>query len=95
MINVGSMCVIFLTLVCRGFSLILRWVKFLEVYVKTILLECSEGFFGASCKNKCLCVDGKTTSCHHVTGACTCAPGYTGSTCAASKKIYNEMPSVF
>ena len=69
--------------------------KILEVYVKTILLECSKEFFGASCKNKCLCVAGKTTACHHVTGACTCAPGYTGSTCAASKKIYYEMPSVF
>ena len=37
---------------------------------------CQQGHFGSDCLLNCQCLNGAT--CHHVTGECTCAPGYQG-----------------
>lgn len=45
-------------------------------------LDCSEGFYGDECENKCgYCIN--STKCHHVNGTCMdgCEPGYKGEYC--------------
>ena len=40
---------------------------------------CLRGWFGEACAQRCSCPPG--AACHHVTGACRCPPGFTGSGC--------------
>lgn len=40
---------------------------------------CPEGSFGPSCKHSCQCQNG--AACDHVSGACTCSAGWTGTFC--------------
>uniref|UniRef100_A0A1I7W842 Multiple epidermal growth factor-like domains protein 10 n=1 Tax=Heterorhabditis bacteriophora TaxID=37862 RepID=A0A1I7W842_HETBA len=44
-------------------------------------VECEDGFYGPDCINKCKCRGTSTASCHRVTGACQCHPGFTGEFC--------------
>ena len=53
-------------------------------YVLTYLLSevcaaCRPGFYGAGCRLECQCPSGDP--CDHVTGECSCPPGYTGTAC--------------
>lgn len=46
------------------------------------MLECSYGYYGERCSNKCgQCLN--STACHHVTGTCVngCEPGYKAPNC--------------
>jgi hypothetical protein len=47
------------------------------------LSECAQGTFGTNCTSTCTCNSTHSTSCHHVTGACTCKAGWEGSTCSS------------
>lgn len=40
---------------------------------------CPEGSFGPSCESSCQCQNG--AACDHVSGACTCTAGWTGTFC--------------
>ena len=44
-----------------------------------ILPECPSGSFGQNCERDCLCQNGGV--CDHVTGSCSCKPGFYGDTC--------------
>ena len=41
--------------------------------------ECSSGKYGDDCSGTCSCQNG--ADCDHVTGQCTCTPGYQGKLC--------------
>jgi hypothetical protein len=41
------------------------------------------GTYGQDCELKCPCEN--RAQCHHVTGKCECAPGYTGEQCEIGK----------
>ena len=41
------------------------------------------GSYGQDCELKCPCEN--RARCHHVTGKCECAPGYTGERCENGK----------
>lgn len=43
-------------------------------------LECSNGQYGLNCSEPCRCENGG--KCHHISGECTCAPGFTGPLCS-------------
>lgn len=43
------------------------------------LPECPAGFYGADCRQRCLCQNGAT--CNQTSGTCTCASGWTGTAC--------------
>lgn len=45
---------------------------------------CPQGRFGLNCSQVCTC-SGDQYSCHHVTGKCSCLPGYYGNRCHLSK----------
>lgn len=45
--------------------------------------ECMNGTYGRGCAQLCQCENGAL--CDHVSGACTCSPGYTGTFCEKSK----------
>lgn len=45
---------------------------------------CVNGMFGVHCEEHCACRKGAT--CHHVTGACLCPPGWRGSHCEQGKQ---------
>ncbi|KJH52428.1 EGF-like domain protein [Dictyocaulus viviparus] len=47
-------------------------------------VQCEDGFYGPDCINKCKCRGTSSASCHRVTGACQCHPGFTGEFCHAS-----------
>ncbi|MEQ2259187.1 hypothetical protein XENORESO_008158 [Xenotaenia resolanae] len=50
--------------------------------------ECINGNYGHSCAQKCLCQN--EALCDHVSGACICSPGFTGSLCEKSKAFFNH-----
>lgn len=47
------------------------------------LSECVNGSYGQRCTQQCQCQNGAL--CDHVSGACTCSPGYAGTSCEKSK----------
>lgn len=52
-----------------------------------IFVECSLGFFGDKCKNKCSRYCLNNDSCDHISGVCPrgCIDGYNGSRCNKCK----------
>lgn len=54
---------------------------------KTIIVECSAGFFGINCVNRCSEKCNLTRVCDRLTGQCDggCIPGWKGATCNESK----------
>lgn len=48
--------------------------------------ECSAGMFGLGCRHRCQC-DNKAM-CDHVSGACTCQVGWTGTFCEKRKRVF-------
>ena len=40
---------------------------------------CSAGLYGEGCNQPCACAN--DALCHHITGACECPPGWTGTSC--------------
>ena len=52
---------------------------------RVVLDSPTAGTFGSDCSSSCTCQNG--AACHHVTGLCTCAPGWTGSTCTQACPI--------
>ena len=52
-------------------------------------LACDEGRFGHNCKRICKCRHG--SKCDHVTGSCTCKPGYTGKYCEISESFSRSI----
>lgn len=48
---------------------------------------CPNGMYGYNCTQKCACETGTSQICHHVTGTCTCRPGYYGLLCEKSELI--------
>lgn len=44
---------------------------------------CLPGHYGMGCARRCHCPAG--TPCHHLTGECSCPPGFTGHGCKKSK----------
>lgn len=54
----------------------------LEFHYSSVLLrypECPAGSFGPRCRQRCQCDN--RASCDHVSGACTCKVGWTGTYC--------------
>lgn len=47
------------------------------------LPECPAGFFGLGCRQRCQCDN--EASCDHISGACTCKVGWTGTFCEKRK----------
>lgn len=67
---------------------ITKWLSSINGLIDTfciisyIMLECSYGYYGERCSNKCgQCLN--STACHHVTGTCVngCEPGYKAPNC--------------
>lgn len=58
---------------------------------------CPEGSFGPGCESSCQCQNG--AACDHVSGACTCTAGWTGTFCergtAAAPAPFREFGLVF
>lgn len=48
-------------------------------------VECPQGNYGQACAEDCTCRN--ITECDHVTGVCSCQPGYTGDDCAQGETI--------
>lgn len=59
--------------------------------------ECPAGMFGLGCRHRCQC-DNKAL-CDHVSGACTCQVGWTGTFCEKRKSssliIKSNSPAVY
>lgn len=51
-----------------------------------LLVECVNGSYGQGCAQQCQCQNGAL--CDHVSGACTCSPGYAGTHCEKSKIFF-------
>ncbi|XP_051922781.1 N-acetylglucosamine-1-phosphodiester alpha-N-acetylglucosaminidase isoform X2 [Hippocampus zosterae] len=47
--------------------------------------ECLPGFYGNGCNQTCSCMNGG--SCHHIHGGCSCAPGFSGTTCEEDGRL--------
>lgn len=49
---------------------------------------CQNGKYGLQCKENCECYNGAL--CDHITGKCTCTPGYQGEfvSCSLDNSIY-------
>ena len=72
-----------------------NWLSIQEVYKRSqdgiscfvlflfFLPECPAGFYGADCRQRCLCQNGAT--CSKTSGKCTCASGWTGTACELGK----------
>lgn len=66
---------------CLWYRLFLKWVLSLV----NIFSECSDGFYGMGCAQRCVCTNGG--KCHHLTGDCNCTAGWTGMAC--ERGVYN------
>ncbi|XP_053387236.1 fibrillin-2-like [Mercenaria mercenaria] len=54
-------------------------------YVRTeskLCQECDGRYFGDNCSEECICDFDHTDKCHHVSGNCSCSPGWTGDICS-------------
>ena len=49
---------------------------------------CPDGLFGSGCFMNCS--SGCNSTCNHVSGACTCNPGYKGQRCDQGENISNS-----
>lgn len=49
------------------------------------IAACLSGHYGVGCAQRCRCPAG--TPCHHLTGKCSCPPGFTGYGCEKSKFV--------
>ncbi len=56
-----------------------------DVFVCVFLSECPAGFYGADCRQRCLCQNGAT--CNTTNGKCSCASGWTGTACELGKSF--------
>lgn len=54
-------------------------------HVCVVPSECPAGMFGLGCRHRCQC-DNKAL-CDHVSGACTCQVGWTGTFCEKRERI--------
>ena len=54
---------------------------------------CPAGTWGPGCASHCDCEHGAT--CHHVSGACTCAAGYKGQHCEVGDKYFPWTLNIF
>jgi hypothetical protein len=59
------------------------------VLVLICVSECPAGYFGLGCLHHCQC-DNKGT-CDHVSGACTCLVGWTGTFCEKRKRTSQDL----
>ncbi|OXB82515.1 UNVERIFIED_CONTAM: hypothetical protein H355_000773 [Colinus virginianus] len=50
-----------------------------HVLQKGVIAACPDGYYGQNCLLPCSC--SSDALCHHVTGECTCPPGWTGHDC--------------
>lgn len=50
---------------------------------RVLFPECPAGFYGADCRQRCLCQNGAT--CNRTNGKCTCVSGWTGTACELGK----------
>ena len=48
-----------------------------------MLSECPEGYYGESCAEKCMCMNG--ASCDSETGSCICKTGWRGRLCGKGR----------
>lgn len=51
------------------------------LYVMYNHAACPDGTYGEDCSNACTCNTQNSVSCDHVTGACSCSEGWSGTTC--------------
>jgi len=66
----------------RFMSSIFKYLHFLVKHSAVcgcVCAACRPGFYGAGCRLECQCPSGDP--CNHVTGECSCPPGYTGKAC--------------
>ena len=63
-------------------------VSLLTFYLST---GCAEGTYGPQCQQPCMCANG--AACDHVSGACTCTPGWRGTFCDKRKftRVYGQI----
>ena len=50
---------------------------------RIMLSECPEGYYGESCAEKCMCMNGAT--CDSETGSCICKTGWRGRLCGKGR----------
>ena len=55
--------------------------------------KCSSGMYGQDCKSNCLCHN--LAKCDHVTGACTCPVGLTGTYCNTSNYSFQSITVIY
>ncbi|XP_065192187.1 uncharacterized protein LOC135823264 [Sycon ciliatum] len=53
--------------------------------------QCPMDVFGSNCTMQCTCLHG---SCNHITGNCTCSPGFTGRNCSEAITCDHPEPGV-
>ena len=58
----------------------INWV--LGLITLSYFAECDSTHYGVNCAQTCSCVAGNSEVCDKINGACTCASGWTGSTCS-------------
>lgn len=66
----------------RG-ALCCRLKKGFRIEISFLLPECSAGFYGADCQQRCLCQNG--AACNKTDGACVCSSGWMGAACELGK----------
>ena len=52
--------------------------------MRVLVAGCADGWYGPRCNSSCDCLHQST--CHHVTGKCTCSAGWEGVTCNKCKQ---------
>lgn len=50
--------------------------------IRSAISACTNGRYGANCKENCTCELGNTEVCNPENGACTCKPGWQGNDCS-------------
>lgn len=53
--------------------------------ITCLIAACLPGRYGTGCARRCRCPTG--TPCHHLTGECSCPPGFTGYGCEKSEFV--------
>ena len=60
--------------------------------MRLFVAGCADGWYGPGCNSSCDCLHHST--CHHVTGKCTCSAGWEGVTCNKCKQTVKLLPYV-